>query len=336
MRSLVLKNKGLLEIIEKDVPELEEFEALVEVKATCLCGSDLKLIGQSKIKNMTLGHEFSGVVVKLGTKVPIEFLSSKVTAFPMITCLVCSSCVEGRHRDCENKKSIGWDIDGCFSTHIKMDYRFLIRLSEDIGFEEAALIEHLCCGYRVAKEIEGFSLNKTSKISILGDGPIALANIIFLKKSGYENLTLIGKHEDRIEMASKLGAKEVISFKDKTSWPIDSDAIVLSTYTDDSMVTLFSNSNLKLIIPQTRIQSKEILQVVENRSIRLGRGFAYLIEDFDEVAKLIEKNEIPTKLMITQEITIEEFKEMINLKKFKKSTYKTFIKPNLEKSNLPL
>src|SRR5271163_4679977 len=106
-------------------------EVLVRVRAASICGTDLHIYAwdpwsASRIKPpMTFGHEFCGVVEKIGSEVnpvlvrPGEFVSAEMH----VNCGHCRQCRMGQPHVCQNLKIIGIDADGCFAEYVIIPIR---------------------------------------------------------------------------------------------------------------------------------------------------------------------------------------------------------------------
>lgn len=266
------------------------------------------------------GHEFSGIVVEIGPHASGKInLGERVTAFPMMGCMKCEACSSGRFRDCDHKLSLGYQIPGTFAEFVVVDERFAIPLNPSITFEQGALVEHFCCGHRLAKEVQTMQLQQDSHIVIIGDGPIALADVQALHACDYANITLLGKHPFRMELASKLGTRNVVSCWDKQLGPID--ACIHAALAPSTMESLIDSMTQNTIIfPQTSL-------IKTYPQFKSGRAFAYSLSDFFEVMELIEKRIYNTDNLITQRVSINDFPKCFPTLFHKGSQFKTALLP---------
>lgn len=310
MKAIQLLAPHRLELVELPSRFLKENEVRIQVAMAGVCGSDLKNIKKPVCVPQIPGHEFSGCIIELGGEAKNVFsVGDRVTAFPMIGCLKCAACEKGNFRDCEKKKSIGFHLPGAFAEEVIIDYRFLIRLKESISYEQGALIEHLCCGYRLMKEFEGrVNFNEDLHIVIIGDGPIALANLQALKLRGCTNVTLIGKHDIRKQLADELGASRVIDYKfiERGEWDLPRvDVCIFSASADETLRQLvpFINEG-GVFFEQTSVLEQNILSQMAEKGISKERAFAYLMGDFYVVMNLIETREIKTDNIVNARFSL--------------------------------
>ena len=311
MKAVKIIAPDILEMTEVGSRPLRANEVRIAVAATCVCGSDLKNISNPVRLPQTPGHEFSGVIIETSDEAKSNFkISDRVTAFPMMACMKCVECQNERYRDCEYKLSLGFQLPGSFAEEIIVDSRFVVSLKQGISFEQGALVEHLCCGFRLSKEFREHQIPFDSHVLIIGDGPIALADIQGLKLAGYENITLLGKHPLRMDTARKLGASRVFDVLtiDATMrmnlLPL-ADSLVVATPSDQTIDQILPLLKPQLLIfPQTRITSPKVLRSLKENNSVFGRAFAYDLEDFREVMDLIENGKVLTELLITTHIDL--------------------------------
>lgn len=298
---------GKLALKEVVSRPLRENEIRIEVAYCGVCGSDLKNILNPVQVPQIPGHEFSGKVVEVSDKVSQGiYVNDRVTAFPMMVCMHCKACQNGFYRDCPNKQSLGFQLPGAFAEEIIIDRRLAVKLEDYLSYEEGALIEHLCCGYRLMKEIEADTSDmKNIHIVIIGDGPIALADIQALKSQHYSNITLIGKHKNRTDLAKKLGAIKILHYdslirtKNVLS-PIDV-CILAAEAAEQMLIPIMDLMKPSTVFyPQTRVKTDEVKELLAKKKIKIGKAFAYFIDDFKKVMELIKDKKIKTDILVTR------------------------------------
>ena len=327
MLAVVIASASRLELKRVETRSLKEYELRIKVAVSAVCGSDLKIINRPFRPGLQIpGHEFAGKVIESfdGKRL----LGERVTAFPMFTCLKCESCGKREYRDCKSKPSLGFDLQGTYAEEVIIDERFAIRLHDEINYEQGALIEHLCCGFRLAKEVERL-VPTTARILILGDGPMALADLQFLKLFGYHDITLVGKHQERMDFAVGLGVKQAIRFDMFEKAYRESrqlfDAFIFTvsnSATIDQLSHCFKDE--VVVFPQARINDEYMARLVAEKYATFGRAFAYHIDDFFQVMDLIVSGEIKASELVSARIDLAEVEKMAPLI-FSKNKIKTLI-----------
>ena len=150
MKCAVFNGKCNMTIDEREIPEPAADEVLIKIMACGVCGSDVHIFfgdqgSTSSIPPLIQGHEFSGVVVKIGKDVVECKVGDKVCADPADNCNDCYYCANGMMSHCENMGAIGTNRDGGFSQYCVVPSRLIHLLGEDVTFVEGAMAEPLAC-----------------------------------------------------------------------------------------------------------------------------------------------------------------------------------------------
>ena len=100
MKCAVFNGKCNMTIDEREIPEPAADEVLIKIMACGVCGSDVHIFfgdqgSTSSIPPLIQGHEFSGVVVKIGKDVVECKVGDKVCADPADNCNDCYYCANG-------------------------------------------------------------------------------------------------------------------------------------------------------------------------------------------------------------------------------------------------
>jgi len=311
MLAIKISSRNSLKLSSIKPPALGPWDLRVSVAVTCVCGSDLKNIRDPKVMGQIPGHEFSGLVTELSNQSKNLFaLGDRVTAFPMMPCHSCVNCKNREFRNCDSKKSLGFDIPGSLAESVVVDSRMVIKIPDSLGLIEAALTEHLACGYRLVEELKNGELQKGSLITIFGDGPIALADLQMLMISGFRNVIVVGKHPHRLDIATRLGAVETFlldSFLQSEFEGMSNSAAIFAAPFDLRLEQLIENLSPKVLVIE---QSRLPLNVVEglySRGVSIKPAFAYDILDFTAVFQLITEGKVLISPLVSQFISLKEF-----------------------------
>lgn len=145
MRSLQLFGAMDLRAVELDMPECGDDEVLLRTEFCGLCGSDRPrlLYGEVPFYPNTLGHEFSGRIVKTGKNVRSVQPGDLAAAVPLIVCHQCKNCRNGHYGQCENKQFLGLRVKdkGGFSEYNVLPEKNVIKVPEGVSAVQAAMIE---------------------------------------------------------------------------------------------------------------------------------------------------------------------------------------------------
>jgi threonine dehydrogenase and related Zn-dependent dehydrogenases len=200
---------------ELPVPNCGEKDVLIKVAYAGICGSDLHIYKKGMfIQNIpeTMGHEFSGTVIKTGIKVHSLQAGDRVTANPMVTCGNCIACRTGHRGSCETLGFIGEVRPGCFAEYIALPQEDVIKAPPDIDLKKLALAEPLAVALNICRQANPAP---TDKVLIVGPGPIGLLTALALKNvCGLENPTILGRSPARLSIAKALGMKTTTQLGD--------------------------------------------------------------------------------------------------------------------------
>jgi L-iditol 2-dehydrogenase len=213
MKALVLEN--YYHLVYKDVPEpqMGPEDALIQVKACGICGSDVHGLDGStgrRIPPLIMGHEASGIITEVGEAVTGWRRGDRVTFDSTIYCGACHFCQQGASNLCDNRRVLGVSCDdyrqhGAFAEYVAVPGRILHRLPEGLSFERAAMVEALSIGVH-AVERTPISLNDTAVV--VGSGMIGLLVTQALKVAGCGRIIAVDVDPGRLELACQLGADE--------------------------------------------------------------------------------------------------------------------------------
>ena len=200
--------------VTKPIPDqLKPDEVLIKVLATSICGTDVHIYkwdrwSQGRIKPpLTVGHEFSGRVIKVGSDVTKVKIGDIVSAETHIVCGTCEFCQRGEYHICENTKIIGVDTDGCFAEYAKMPAHNLIVNKTDKEPKYLSIQEPL--GNAVHTMLHFDITDKT--VAVVGCGPIGLMGVNIAKAKKSKKIIAIEVNDFRINLAKELGADVVIN-----------------------------------------------------------------------------------------------------------------------------
>ena len=218
MKALVKTGKGagLIEVRDVPYPKLPAQDwVIIRVKAAGVCGTDLHIWHDQYPywPPVTLGHEFAGEIVELGSDVKGYKIGDRVVCEPhSLACGSCELCRSGRIQQCAQKRSPGWGIDGGFADYVAMPALLLHRIPEKLDFVTAALAEPMAIVVHQVTELCGIDCQDTVVIS--GAGPIGIMAAFVAKAVGAGHVIITGMdacEAVRFPAALKLGADEIIN-----------------------------------------------------------------------------------------------------------------------------
>ena len=200
---------------QRPIPKVGPEEVLVKIVAIGVCGSDVHFYWDGRIgkrvvrKPMILGHESAGIVVAVGENVTLVKVGDRVALEPGIPCRRCSYCKTGHYNLCPDVAFMAAPhTDGAMREYFKTPEDLLFKLPDNMSFEDGTLVEPLSVGVYAARRGR---IVPGDRVVILGAGTIGLMVLQAVKVYGAARRVVIDLQADRLEMAKKLGATEVIN-----------------------------------------------------------------------------------------------------------------------------
>ena len=221
MRAAVFLGERELELREFPDPTPGPGEVVLEIKASGMCGSDLKFYRASgdaaaalglggSGKTVVAGHEPCGVVAAVGPDVgqAEARLGGRVMNHHYRGCGVCEHCRVGWSQLCaQGFEVLGVTADGAHAPYMKVPARTLVPLPDELSFETGAAI---ACGTGTAfGALRRLDLSARDTIAIFGQGPVGLSAAQMACAFGARVIGLDVAPE-RLRLAREFGAEEVV------------------------------------------------------------------------------------------------------------------------------
>lgn len=191
-----------------DIPDISNVDdVLIEVQVAGICGSDISRFGKLGSYNpgLTWGHEFSGVVAKIGSAVKTLKAGDRVTACNCFPCYECEFCKKGRFSQCTDLKVLGGHKKGAFAEYINVPSANVVKLPEGMDFETASFIEPssvVVHGFRLVNVKPG------SSVAIVGCGTIGLLAVQWARVCGAAKIYAFDTDKNKLKIASETGATD--------------------------------------------------------------------------------------------------------------------------------
>jgi 2-desacetyl-2-hydroxyethyl bacteriochlorophyllide A dehydrogenase len=211
---------GSLKIAEVKEPEPGPDEVLVRVRAAGLCNSDVSILnnrysGRSPVPvPLIMGHEGAGEITGLGEGVTEYCEGDRVALEAISGCGHCSQCKSGFKNLCKDWSHIGITGSGVFAEYIAVPATQVHRISDNISFKEAALLEPLGL---VVRSLEQSRPMIGDMVAILGPGSLGILHALAYRAAGAGKVIIIGTGKDkkRLEVARNLGADHTINIDEE-------------------------------------------------------------------------------------------------------------------------
>jgi len=210
------------ELVQMPLPmSLGPEEVLIKVDLAAICASDVHVydwapnIAASPFPlPVTMGHEFTGIVLRVGQQVKTLVEGDRVSGETHFPCGKCYQCQTGEQHRCQNLRLLGRHINGCMAGYAILPEICARRIPSDIAVEEAALMEPLGVAVH-AVDKAGVS---GETVAILGCGAIGLMAITVARALGAFRIYAASHSPGKLQRALQMGAYRALK--------VDSDDVV--------------------------------------------------------------------------------------------------------------
>jgi threonine dehydrogenase-like Zn-dependent dehydrogenase len=218
MQGAYLPGNSTVELREVRVPDVAHGEVLLRMKASTICGSDIRCIyhehlgkGPEGYQGYIAGHEPAGQIIKTGPGCRCFKEGDRVIVYHISGCGVCNDCRRGYMISCTSEKyrrAYGWQRDGGMAEFLLAEEKDLIPLPDELTFGDGAQV---ACGFGTVYEgLQKIGICGDHDVLITGLGPVGLATGALCRKMGAQRIIGIDILTDRLELARKLGLCDTV------------------------------------------------------------------------------------------------------------------------------
>lgn len=217
MRGAVFAGPGKLELRELPTPRPGPGDLVLRTGSNTVCGTDVRILRGEKSAGIdtgvVLGHEISGRVTEVGSKVTGFEEGDLVGLDPAVSCGTCAYCVAHLEQLCLNPRIFGYRINGGLADYVLVPEKAIARGSafvadSRLSAPEVSLAEPLGC---VLNGARNYRPEVGSTVLIMGAGPIGLLHTQLNRLAGAARIIVSDVATDRAEAASQFGATDVIN-----------------------------------------------------------------------------------------------------------------------------
>ena len=340
MLAAVYYNNHDVRIEEMAIPEIGEDEALLKVMASGICGSDVIEWYRIPKAPRVLGHEATGVIDKVGSKVTSLKVGDRVFVSHHVPCNQCRYCQRGHHTACQTLHTTNY-FPGGFAQYIrvpKINVDFgVYKLPDDMSFEEGTFIEPLACvscGQRLA------GLKKDDTMLIIGSGISGILHIQLAKFKGVENIVVADINTYRLMLAKKFGADHTLDAKENlpeklkeiNSGRLADQVVVCTGATSAALTALDCIENggtiLFYAVPDPTVKLPVPLSQFWRNEITMRTSYGAAPNDLEDSMRVLATKRLNVKDMITHRLSLSEAQEGFRLMAEAGQSLKVILEPN--------
>lgn len=209
-----LRFDGKLQLVRDAPMPRRPGEALIQVLKAGICNTDLEITKGYAAFGGILGHEFVGRVIESPDD---ALLGRRVVGEINVGCNECALCRAGDSRHCVTRTVLGIKgRDGALAEFLSLPTRNLLPVPDSVSDETAVFVEPLAAARHI---LDQTAIGPLSRVAIIGDGKLAQLIIQVVATTGCE-ITVVGKHEEKLEFARSLGAR-LLMLKDLSGESLD-------------------------------------------------------------------------------------------------------------------
>ena len=320
MKAVVFDNELKLDKnYAKPIPQ--KGEALIKVTLAGICNTDYEITKGYMGYKGVLGHECVGIVEEINDD-DKSLLGKRVVSEISYGCEdpACPYCAEKLYRHCPNRHTLGiWKKDGCFAEYFTMPINVLFEVPENVEDEQAVFVEPLAAALEITEQ---HHIKPYEKVIVLGDGKLGLITALALNSLNID-VTLVGKHQNKLDIAKKQGVKTALlnEFKIEKIY----DVVVEATGSISGFETALTLTKPRgvLVLKSTIAASKEfnLAPIVIDEITVLGSRCG----QFGPALRLLQSERVDFKPLISGVYSIDNAIEGFEKNK-EKNTLKVLLK----------
>lgn len=216
MKSLVKlkKTPGIwLQDVEK--PKMGIHDVLIKIQKTAICGTDIHIYNWDEWSQatipvpMTIGHEFYGQIVDMGSEVKGFEVGMRVSGEGHITCGICRNCRAGKRHLCRNTLGVGVNRPGSFAEYLVIPDSNVLHIPDDIPDDVIAILDPLGNATHCALQFDVTG----EDVLITGAGPIGIMAAMIVRHIGARYVVITDVNDYRLELARQAGVDRAINVK---------------------------------------------------------------------------------------------------------------------------
>ena len=322
-------------VIEKPIPAYDADQVLIRVEYIGICGSDVHTFeGHYNVnaENLTIGHEFAGVVAEVGKNVKNVKVGDRVTSETTFKiCGECRYCKEGQYNLCSTRKGLGTQQDGAMAQYIVARAASCHILPENVSTRDASITEAAACAYHGVYRAD---IKPGDIVLVLGPGPIGLlvAQVV-MSRGGRVVMTGLTQDAGRLKIAKeRFGVEFTVDvLKDDLEGLVNklTDGYGADVCYDCSGAVPSMQTGMKLLRKQGQyvqvgLFAREVIEVnfshIIQKELRVTGSRSQNTHDWEPTLKLMSEGKINADKMITHEVGIDEWEKAYKLIKSGEAT----------------
>ncbi len=324
MKSAIIDNRNV-KIIDTNVPKIGNRDILVKMRSCGICGSDVeKVFGNYGMKSSRIGHEPAGEIISIGDEIQDFKIGDRVFIHHHVPCYSCYYCYHDDFTMCEKYQLSNIEPNGLSEYILVPNWNIsrggLVKLPDNINYEQAALIEPIACCIRSLNKL---NISKGDKVAILGAGPTGLMHMILSTYFGISQVILVDVNEFRLNFAKKIKPNVTTINLDEIDKKDFYNTVLLQTDMRGVDISIICTSNLNAFadalnitrkggtislfgVPSKGSDLKIDLNLVYSKELKIIPSYATSEKEINQTINMLRDKVIDIENIITHKFNLSE------------------------------
>ncbi|MQN12394.1 alcohol dehydrogenase catalytic domain-containing protein [Prevotella copri] len=319
MRQAILvepKHIEFKEVVEPKAADLTAHQVLVNIKRIGICGSEIHSyhgLHPATFYPVVQGHEYSGVVMAVGSEVTVCKPGDHITARPQLVCGKCNPCKRGQYNVCEHLRVQAFQADGAAQDFFVVDDR-VAKLPEGMSLDYGAMIEPSAVGAHASNRTDV----KGKNVVVSGAGTIGNLIAQFCIARGAKNVLITDVSDLRLAKARECGIKHTLNITKKTlkeaaqelfgeeGYQVGFEVAGVEVSIRSLMETIEKGSDIVVVAVFAKDPALSMFYLGEHE-LRLIGSMMYRHEDYLTAIDYVSKGIVNLKPLVSNRFAFEEY-----------------------------
>ena len=320
MRQAILvepKHIEFKEVAEPKAADLTAHQVLVNIKRIGICGSEIHSyhgLHPATFYPVVQGHEYSGVVMAVGSEVTVCKAGDHITARPQLVCGKCNPCKRGQYNVCEHLRVQAFQADGAAQDFFVVDDDRVAKLPEGMSLDYGAMIEPSAVGAHASNRTDV----KGKNVVVSGAGTIGNLIAQFCIARGAKNVLITDVSDLRLAKARECGIKHTLNITKKTlkeaaqelfgeeGYQVGFEVAGVEVSIRSLMETIEKGSNIVVVAVFAKDPALSMFYLGEHE-LRLIGSMMYRHEDYLTAIDYVSKGIVNLKPLVSNRFAFEEY-----------------------------
>ena len=320
MRQAILvepKHIEFKEVAEPKAADLTAHQVLVNIKRIGICGSEIHSyhgLHPATFYPVVQGHEYSGVVMAVGSEVTVCKPGDHITARPQLVCGKCNPCKRGQYNVCEHLRVQAFQADGAAQDFFVVDDDRVAKLPEGMSLDYGAMIEPSAVGAHASNRTDV----KGKNVVVSGAGTIGNLIAQFCIARGAKNVLITDVSDLRLAKARECGIKHTLNITKKTlkeaaqelfgeeGYQVGFEVAGVEVSIHSLMETIEKGSDIVVVAVFAKDPALSMFYLGEHE-LRLIGSMMYRHEDYLTAIDYVNKGIVNLKPLVSNRFAFEEY-----------------------------